>query len=195
MRILLVAATSGEVLRSHNCEVLITGVGMVNTAISLTQKLCAEKFDLAINVGVAGALDRQMVLGSVFQVSTDCFADLGAEDGDRFLSAPEIGLVKSTEWQLEPTYPLPDLPAASAITVNTVHGNDSSIETLRSRLSADLESMEGAAFFAVCHHFGVPCAQIRAVSNYVERRNRGNWKMAEAIQALDATLYKVLAMI
>ena len=35
----------------------------------------------------------------------------------------------------------------------------------------------------------IPFAQVRAVSNFVERRNRGAWKMADAIRSLgDAAL-------
>ena len=40
--------------------------------------------------------------------------------------------------------------------------------------------MEGAAFMYACLVQGLPFAQVRAVSNVVERRNRGAWKMAEA---------------
>ena len=38
----------------------------------------------------------------------------------------------------------------------------------------------------------VPCAQVRAVSNYVERRNRAAWKMGEAIDSLNATGLAIL---
>lgn len=47
--------------------------------------------------------------------------------------------------------------------------------------------MEGAAFFYACLSAGVPCAQVRAVSNYVERRNRAAWKLGDAIAALAVT--------
>ena len=49
-----------------------------------------------------------------------------------------------------------------------------------------VESMEGAAFMYACLIHQVPFAQIRAVSNVVEKRNRAAWKMAEAIQRLKA---------
>jgi len=38
----------------------------------------------------------------------------------------------------------------------------------------------------------VPFAQIRAVSNIVERRNRAGWKMAEAIDNLGRTALDIL---
>jgi hypothetical protein len=42
------------------------------------------------------------------------------------------------------------LKKARAITVNTVHGNDMSIKKVQERLTPQLESMEGAAFFYAC---------------------------------------------
>ena len=37
--------------------------------------------------------------------------------------------------------------------------------------------MEGAAFAYACSLSGVPYAQVRAISNLVERRNRKAWRM------------------
>jgi futalosine hydrolase len=45
--------------------------------------------------------------------------------------------------------------------------------------------MEGAAFFYACRQFNIPCLQIRAVSNYVEKRNRDNWDIPLAIKNLN----------
>jgi futalosine hydrolase len=51
--------------------------------------------------------------------------------------------------------------------------------------------MEGAAFFQTCLTEGVAFAQIRAVSNFVEARNRDNWKMEEAIKNLNEVLVEL----
>ena len=70
------------------------------------------------------------------------------------------------------------------ITVNTVHGNAASIAAVRRRFAPQADSMEGAALMYACLLNGVPFAQVRAVSNVVEPRNRSAWKMAEAVAAL-----------
>ena len=60
---------------------------------------------------------------------------------------------------------------------------------MKALYNPDVESMEGAAFMYACLTFGQPFAQVRAVSNVVERRNRAAWNLPEAIRALgDATL-------
>ena len=48
-----------------------------------------------------------------------------------------------------------------------------------------------AAFFQTCLTEGVAFTQIRAISNFVEPRNRENWKMQEAIQNLNEVLIEL----
>ena len=84
------------------------------------------------------------------------------------------------------------LPAVHGITVNTVHGNDASIAAIVRRCEPQVESMEGAAFMYACLIHGLPFAQVRAVSNVVEKRNRGAWKIAEAIRRLGETALGIL---
>jgi len=66
-----------------------------------------------------------------------------------------------------------------------VHGNEASIRKISNRINAEIESMEGAAFFYACREAGLPCMQIRAVSNYVEKRDRDSWQIGLAIKNLD----------
>lgn len=212
MRILIVAATAPEIEKliadlrfaDFDCDqcanispdsksaynnlditALITGAGMVPTAFALGKHLAKHKYDLAINLGVAGSFDKSISLGDVVEITEDTFAELGAEDDEDFITIDKLGLGEST---FRPTYTLPEtsgLRKANAITVNTVHGNDTSIKKLSGYIDAQIESMEGAAFFYACKQAGVPCVQIRAVSNYVEKRNRDAWQIGLAIKNLN----------
>jgi futalosine hydrolase len=198
MRILIVAATDFEVdlLKSSverqaegldfpTINFLITGAGMVATAFALGQHLATNQYDLAINLGIAGSFDRSIALGDVVEITEDSLIELGAEDDENFITIEELGFGKSV---FKSTYALParsNLKKTSGITVNTVHGNEASIYRLRSRINAQIESMEGAAFFYSCQRIGLPCIQIRAVSNYVEKRNRNAWQIGLAIKNLN----------
>ena len=73
----------------------------------------------------------------------------------------------------------------SAITVQTVHGFTDSIEAVLKKYRVYVETMEGAAFFQACLTEGVDFSEIRAISNYVEPRNREAWMMKEAIENLN----------
>ena len=60
------------------------------------------------------------------------------------------------------------------------------------RLNPKIESMEGAAFFYACRKAGVPFIQIRAVSNYVEKRNRDAWQIGLAVKNLNTFALELL---
>ena len=55
---------------------------------------------------------------------------------------------------------------------------------------ADIENMEGAALFALAKAEGVPCAEIRAISNYVGEE-RKDWKIDLALERLTETILEL----
>lgn len=222
MNFLVVAATRGEVapligaLRSslederilrgtvagHRTDILVTGVGMVATAVWCTRALAAERYDVAINLGVCGSFNAALPPPVAVHVTSDMLPELGVEDGPKFVPLQDVGLLDVDSFPFTggrlvnaaaPSLPgLADLPAVSGITVNTVHGDDASIAVVVDRCAPDVESMEGAAFAYACLAAGVPFAQVRAVSNYVERRNRAAWTIDEAFDTLSRVTAAIL---
>lgn len=199
MNVLVVAATKEEIMPSiplleeKGIAYLITGVGMVATAYHLGKKLAANSYDLVLNVGIAGCFSKDIALGAVVEINRDLFTELGAEDGDSFLTIDSMGLGSA----LYSSKPRPDLhlmlPQVTGITVNTVHGNDKSIATIVHRFPGILtESMEGAAFLYACLQENVCSYQVRAISNYVEKRNRSTWNIPLAIQNLNQWLSNLI---
>jgi futalosine hydrolase len=208
MKVLIVAATVIELipvqqrLEAVEPELdiysLITGVGMIATAFELTTTLNEKQFDLVINIGIAGAFDKTLALGEVVEVVQDQFSEELVEDGIELKSYYDIGLRGKDEDPFENgvlnrTFqfarspfqdPKKKIREVNAITVNTIHGNDFSIMRIRERLNPEVETMEGAAFFYVCNKMEVPCLQLRAISNYVEKRNRDAWEIELAITNL-----------
>jgi len=175
----------------HSIDVLIAGVGMTSTAFHLGRNL-PGKYDLAINSGVAGSFKKMIRPGTVVNVVQDCFSDLGAEDGDKFLTLEEMGLKITGPPVHRSSFSIPGLTRVKGITVNTVHGNEASIRKVVRKFNPDIESMEGAAFFFACNYFKIPCAQVRAISNYVEKRNKKNWKLDLAVNNLNSYLEQFL---
>lgn len=222
MRILIVAATSMEVSSltaglssvpgrgpgthqyeraGHGIDVLVTGVGMVPTAAWCSRVLAVKRYDLGLNFGVCGSFDRALQPGSVVHVVSDRIAELGAEDGESFLTMQELHLPaepdRASADRLVNVDPpanavLNSLPAVDGITVNTVHGNERSIGEVVRRFNPRVESMEGAAFMYACMIHGVAFAQVRAVSNLVEKRNRGAWNVPLAVRRLGETALSIL---
>ncbi len=191
MKTLIVAATQPEIQPLLNFfgdekpfDVLLTGVGMVATAFALGNQFAKKKYDLAVNLGIAGSFDRSLALGEVVEVEEDTLSELGAENDSEFLPVETLGFGESIFKPINPMLFLP-VKKVRAITVNTVHGNENSIQNITKRLQPQLESMEGAAFFYACKNSMVSSIQIRSVSNYVEKRNRENWKIGLAVKNLN----------
>lgn len=200
MKILLVAATrveisqiienfnlpDGNFLESVDFDVLITGVGMTATAFALGQTL-SNKYKLVLNLGIAGSFNHDFPLGLLVNVTSDEFAELGAEDNTEFLTIDELGFGKGSYNAVNNLLNdnLLSLQKVKGITVNRVHGNRKSIDQIVKRLNPTIESMEGAGVLYCCHQMDIPCLQIRSISNYVEPRNKENWKIGLAIANLN----------
>lgn len=186
----------------HDVDVLTTGVGMVAMAAWCSRAFAHATYGLALNAGVCGAFDRALEPGAVVHVVSDRISELGAEDNGAFLTIQEMNLLGDDEFpfrggQLVNASPpankaLSALPAVTGVTVNTVHGADSSITAVMQRFNPQVESMEGAAFMYACLLQGLPFIQLRSVSNVVEKRNRAAWRMTEAIDALGRTALRIL---
>ena len=80
------------------------------------------------------------------------------------------------------------MPKVKGSTVNMIHGSKEGISRIRARTNADIESMEGAAFLYSCMLAGIPNAQIRAVSNRVEERDKTRWDVPGAVKNLNVIL-------
>lgn len=184
-------------------SLLITGVGLPLTAYAVGRALAATSYDLVINAGIAGAFNRNFKIGEVVQVVQEQFADIGVEEADgRFVSVHEMGLIEPNQppfiegcLKNEGAAAFDFLPTATAISVNKVHGSEASIKSITNLFPADLESMEGAAFFYVCLCENVSFLQLRSVSNYVEPRNRENWDIPLAINNLNEVLKELIQVL
>lgn len=184
-----------------NITFFLTGIGTTSTSYRLTKILCSEpeKYDLAVNIGIAGSFSADFPIGSVARIEKEYFGDLGFEtfggfqtlfdykilDADTIpyrggaLIAPKLGA--ATESALE------SIRYATAVTVQTVSGFPEKRERLVTDFSPQIESMEGAAFYYVCLLEQVPVIEIRSVSNEVGERDRAKWDIPLALKTLKET--------
>jgi futalosine hydrolase len=183
-------------------DVLTTGVGMVATAYLMGRVLANNTYDAAFNFGIAGCFDRELELNEVVHVTHDQFPELGSEQGEYFLSLIDLKLLEENFFPYKDGQLVNEIPIKSktinqlktvrSITVNRVHTTNRSIQKIRQHCNPAIESMEGAAFFFACFSEGIPCAQIRAVSNYVEQRDTDRWSIPGAIENLNKTIMQIL---
>lgn len=219
MNILLIAATEAEIapsreyiaregkqisehifaIRGKFVEFCVTGVGMVATTYWLTKAL-RNTYDMVLQVGVGGSFDRSINLGEVVFVKTEHFGDLGAEDNENYLSIFDLHLLEKNTFPFSNTAlenPLTHIgydvmKVAKGLTVNTVSGNQNTIDAMMQKYNCQVESMEGAAFHYVCLMEQIEFAQVRAISNYVEPRDKSKWQMRPAIENLNTWIKKFI---
>lgn len=190
-----------------NINILIAGIGSVFTVYHLSKHLNLSKknYDLVINTGIAGSFDKNITLGGVVQIIEDQFADLAIEHSDgRLETFFEANFLNSNEKPFSNGILIPEkviwqnkisLPKKKGITVNLTHGSEETIKIFSAKYKANIESMEGAAVFYVCMNENIPVIQIRSISNYVESRNRENWKIPDAIRNLNNLIFDFISHI
>jgi len=188
--------------KNHNIDVLIPGVGMTCTAYWMGKTLNNKIYDIALNVGLAGSFDDNFKIGDVVNISKDEISELGAEDGESFLSLIDMDLIMDEDFTLQngementiciDNKTINSLPKVKAITVNTTHGDEESINKAKTLFNPQVESMEGAAFFYACLLEGITFAQVRSISNKVEKRNKDNWNIPLAVKNLCSTTLQII---
>ena len=174
-------------------ECLVVGVGPVETVLRLSVYLYENrgKIDGVVNAGVAGAyVGAGVDLLDICLADREVFGDIGICSGDEITQLDTKKMSVQTEFSLDN-----DLTAkavkilsenktgfskGSFVTVNCTSGTRKRGDYLRRKYQAICENMEGAAVARVCREYQLPCVELRCVSNMVEDRDPGKWKLEEA---------------
>ena len=174
--------------------VCITGIGGVQTTFHLSEAIVEFNPHFCLQTGIAGSFDKNRELGSLVIVREEIMGDLGVDDQGRYRDMFEIELMQpnakpfANKKLINPFQDFPlrlNLPFVSGLSVNTVSGSLATIESRIEYYDCDIETMEGAAFHYVCLKKRIPFLQVRAISNYVEPRDRSKWEMKKAIENLN----------
>ena len=166
---LLIFATQGEAapIRTarSDLDIRICGVGLVETAVSVAEIIAQQRPSQVVLCGIAGAYNKSLAIGEVVCVSEE-----------RTHSLPAL-----YRKSYSATLALP----LKAVVSNSVMSVGEAAD------GAEIENMEGAAVFALCHRYGIPCAEIRAISNYVSD-SREQWDIPTALKALAVAIKSIL---
>ena len=195
--IVCVATELERALLPAHVPVLCTGAGAVNAACALTRFLEREGARRVIVCGIGGAYpDTNLPVGSAIWASSECYGDLGAASLDGFLDMQALGFPLIAGAQpVYNTLPLQVFPPEGAVpfvTVNTCSGEDRAAIEIAKRTGGMVENMEGAAIAHVARLYGVPCGEVRGISNRAGNRDRAAWRAKEAAAAAQQALLAFL---
>lgn len=203
--ILIVVATALEAARLPKLErsiTVVSGVGAVNAALATQAGILEHQPSLVLSVGIGGAYPNSGLQPGDAAVSTVIiYAGLGAMDGLRFLNLERLGfpLLEQAGSKIFNSIPVAShcIPFSEAaaiangpfLTLETVTGTFEAASRLEAQVPGALvEGMEGAGVAHVAFKHGIPCLEVRGISNMVGPRDRSKWKIPEATQALSRAL-------
>jgi futalosine hydrolase len=198
MQYLITAATEMELTavrrrlpHADGVDFFVTGVGMVSAAGALSGALAQKRYDVALNVGIAGSFTPRLALGRVALVERERIEGYGAES-----AAGDVQLFPGGELICPFANDFPALqayPKVSGLTVNLLTESPARVAARKRLYGADVETMEGAAFFFACLRGQVRFLQLRGVSNVVGVRDKSRWKTAEALENLASAVQNFFA--
>ena len=182
-------ASSSPLPLGKGFDVCICGVGILEFSVNLSYQLSQKKYDRVVLVGICGAYPgKDLDIGEVVRVDTEIIGDMGVQDRDgHFLPWGEVsGENRIYKGESARTLPLQlaCIRSVTGVTVNCCTGTAYLAQRRSSLFNADVETMEGAACFAVCKRFGVTAYQFRAISNLATDRDPSTWKVEESLAAL-----------
>jgi nucleoside phosphorylase len=149
-------------------DFIITGIGILSTAISLSKAFNNKKYESAIQIGIAGAYRSSgLSICDVVEVKSDCLVDFVPWEPNTFFST----------WALNKEVPR----VCGATVLNCTKTEE---EGEKRGKTAQIETMEGAAFFSLCNEYRVKATQIRAISNFAALYNKSEWKIKESLEKL-----------
>ena len=182
--------TDRGLLAGQPVALLETGIGPVSAASAAALFLARHDVLGVIVCGIGGAYPGSgLKPPDVVCAESETFGDLGVETQERFLDLEELGFGRSAfTLDLFPTE-----RRARFVTVATCTGTDERARSLEERTRGDVESMEGAAVAQVASALGVPCGEVRGISNMVGKRDRASWRVEEAAEAAQRALLAWLA--
>lgn len=184
-----VVASSTPALIEPSVYAAIAGVGVVDFSANLARFFSQKKYERAFLLGICGAYpNSDLQVGDVVRVSTEVVADMGAQSREGHFIPWKTMVSEETLYKGASPRDLPlrlaAIPEVAGGTVNCCTGTQYLGNRRESTFQIQVESMEGAAFFAVCKAFGVSGYQFRAVSNMATDRDETSWDIGKALAAL-----------
>jgi futalosine hydrolase len=191
-------------LRGEGWVWLECGIGKVNTAVTLAAYAQRHKLERVLLLGIAGAYGESgLQIGDCALAEREVQADLGIKDGGmKGMGFPTLTLGASPR-HFHNRFPLDKaftaelskrlaLPTQTFLTADLVSSNPSEAKQLARHWEATIENMEGAAFAQTCLWLGLKGAELRSVSNIAGVRDKTQWRIKQAVEALEANVSKLL---
>jgi futalosine hydrolase len=188
----------------------VSGIGKTNAAHATALLVQNYSPSVIIDFGVGGAYPgKGLKVGDIAVATKEIYADEGVllKDGFHPLNLIGIPLLRKPRKRYFNEFPV-DRRLAGAVlrsaghiahtrpgifnTVSLCTGTSGRARELGERFNAICESMEGAAIIHLCNLYGIPCCEVRGISNIVEDRDIAKWDIRLAAENCQKTVIDFL---
>ena len=178
-------------LRSAQIRVEVCGFGPLTAAARTAELLMRWQPERVLLLGIAGAIDVRLELGTAYQFREVACFGIGVGSGSAYRTVTEMG------WQHWPTDPTigDTLPLATScvpshatceqlLTVCAASGGAEDVAARRQKFpAAAVEDMEGFAVAVACCLAATPLSIVRGISNVAGDRQHKHWQTTAAMQS------------
>lgn len=187
------------------------GIGKANAAAASAVLLEQYQPKRVIITGCGGAYPGSgLSVGDLAVASEELFGDEGVVTPQGWLDLKQMGLpllqqgerswygtIPMALHETEKVLQLADshglrLTRGRFVTVSACSGTKERGLELARRYQAICENMEGAAIALNALRYGVPCLEIRGISNLVEDRDLSRWEIDRAVEAAQRFVIKAI---
>jgi len=175
--ILVVGATQTELEGARGLATLVCGIGPVEAAAATARALATRRPAALLHVGIAGTRRASGVRPPALVLGSEALYCDAAGPLVHHSVLPDRELLNAARTAL---------PEARVLPIGTS-------ARVAGTTGVDVEAMEGFGVLRAAELAGVPAIELRAVSNAIEERDRGQWRFAEALEALATAIPRLAA--
>ncbi|MCD6271532.1 MAG: futalosine hydrolase [Deltaproteobacteria bacterium] len=199
-------------------RIIITGPALFNNVQSLTAAIENSRPSMIIQTGSAGAFRvAGLNIGDIGIATEEIDIHLGIEPetGSSFINELPFSLMVHEGHNIKNRYYLDKdlaklaynclkkfledknigLKQAPFITVSTITATDRKAGALYREFKPCMENMEGSGAALLAIHYGIPCIEIRAASNFTGKRNIEAWDLPLASARVSLAVCKFIQSI
>lgn len=192
--------TTAQDLLPATSMIAICGFGLAGAGVTTAHLIARFQPRRIFLAGLCGTYDPSILgLAAVTLISDVSSDGIGAAYGTDHVRACDMGFAESPHWP-NATIPLdrPDVgrnfPFHPAISVAAISPTAAAAAAVRSRRpSAVIEDMETWSVALAAKSFAVPLTVVRAVSNVAGVRDKKEWRIKDAFDALRSALLVLAA--
>jgi futalosine hydrolase len=189
-----------QLLSECDGQIQVCGFGPVLSGVVTSRLLYTLSPKRVFLIGIAGCFGSEIALGSTLEFNEVVCYGVGVGSGKDYRSVTDMGWAQyqseSERIEIRDTVPLSVESGSNKVQLLTccsVSADEIDAEVRQQKFPhAKAEDMEGFAVAAACMLANIPLRILRGISNRVGDRDKSQWRVRDAMAAVETELVRVL---